>query len=55
MVEQNAREALAISDRAYLLVDGRNAHEQAGPEMLANPEVGRMFLGLDSADGEDGA
>ena len=48
MVEQNAREALAISDRGYLLVDGRNAYEDAGPEMLANPEVGRMFLGLDS-------
>ena len=53
MVEQNAREALAISDRAYVLVDGRNAHEQPGPEMLANPEVGRLFLGLDSIeDGE---
>ncbi len=55
MVEQNAREALAISDRAYLLVDGRNAHEQSGPEMLANPEVGRMFLGLDSAEEGSGA
>ena len=54
MVEQNAREALAISDRAYVLVDGRNAHEQPGPEMLANPEVGRLFLGLDAAD-EDAA
>ena len=54
MVEQNAREALAISDRAYVLVDGRNAHEQPGPEMLANPEVGRLFLGLDSIeDGDD--
>ena len=49
MVEQNAREALAISDRGYLLVDGRKAHEQPGPEMLANPDVGRMFLGLDAA------
>ena len=51
MVEQNAREALAISDRGYLLVDGRSAYEDAGPEMLANPEVGRMFLGLDSTGG----
>ena len=50
MVEQNAREALAISDRGYLLVDGRNAHEQPGPEMLANAEVGRMFLGLEGGD-----
>ena len=55
MVEQNAREALAISDRAYVLVDGRNAHEQPGPEMLANPEVGRLFLGLDPADMDDDA
>ena len=56
MVEQNAREALAISDRGYLLVDGRKAHEQPGPEMLANADVGRMFLGLDAAEaGADGA
>ena len=50
MVEQNAREALAISDRGYLLVDGRTVHEQSGPEMLANAEVGRMFLGLEGGD-----
>jgi ABC-type branched-subunit amino acid transport system ATPase component len=50
MIEQNAREALAISDRGYLLVDGRNAYEQTGAEMLANPEVGRMFLGLEEGE-----
>lgn len=50
IVEQNAREALAISDRGYLIVDGHNAHEQAGPQMLANAEVGRMFLGLENVD-----
>ena len=55
MVEQNAREALSISDRAYLLVDGQNAHEQPGPEMLANPEVGRLFLGLDAVEAESDA
>ena len=55
MVEQNAREALAISDRGYLLVVGRSAYEDTGPEMLANPEVGRMFLGLDSAGGDGAA
>ena len=54
MVEQNAREALAISDRGCLLVDGRKAHEQSGSEMLANPEVGRMFLGLEDGGLEDG-
>lgn len=50
MVEQNAREALAISDRGYVLVGGRNALEQSGAEMLANPEVGRLFLGRIDAD-----
>jgi ABC-type branched-subunit amino acid transport system ATPase component len=46
MVEQNAREALAISDRGIVLVAGGVALEQPGPEMLANPSVGRLFLGL---------
>lgn len=45
MVEQNAREALAISDRGYVMVGGRVALEQPGREMLENPEVGRLFLG----------
>jgi ABC-type branched-subunit amino acid transport system ATPase component len=45
MVEQNAREALAISDRGYVMVSGRVALEQSGREMLDNPEVGRLFLG----------
>lgn len=51
IVEQNAREALAIADRGYLIVDGRNAHEEPGPAMLRNPEVGRMFLGIEEAPG----
>ena len=50
MVEQNAREALAISDRGFLMVDGQRAHEEPGPAMLENPDVGRMFLGLDDAE-----
>ncbi len=45
MVEQNATEALAISDRGIAMAAGEVYIEQAGPEMLANPEVGRMFLG----------
>ncbi len=49
MVEQNATEALMISDRGYLLVAGRNVLEQDAAEMLANPEVGRLFLGRDDA------
>lgn len=45
MVEQNAKQALAIADRAYVLVDGQNRHDGTGAEMLADPEVARMFLG----------
>jgi branched-chain amino acid transport system ATP-binding protein len=45
MVEQNAKQALAIADRAYVLVDGANRHKGTGPELLADPEVARMFLG----------
>lgn len=45
MVEQNARQALAIADRAYVLVQGRNAHEGTGAALLADETVRRSFLG----------
>ncbi len=45
MVEQNAKQALGIADRAYVLVDGENRHEGTGPELLADREVARLFLG----------
>ncbi len=45
MVEQNAKQALAIAARGYILVDGRNRLEDTGPNLLANEEVGKMFLG----------
>jgi len=45
MVEQNARQALRIADRAYVLVGGRKAHEGTGAELLNNDEVRRAFLG----------
>ncbi|HYM68431.1 MAG TPA: ABC transporter ATP-binding protein [bacterium] len=45
MVEQNAREALAIADRAYILVDGRNSRSGPAAEMAGDPEVRRLFLG----------
>jgi len=45
MVEQNAREALAIAHRGYVLVMGRNRFEDSGPALAANPEVAHMFLG----------
>ena len=45
MVEQNARQALGIADRGYVLVDGRNRLEGTGSGLLADPDVGAMFLG----------
>ncbi|MEL6582328.1 MAG: ABC transporter ATP-binding protein [Pseudomonadota bacterium] len=45
MVEQNARQALHIADRGYVLVQGRNAYTDTGEALLADPEVRRTFLG----------
>ena len=45
MVEQNARQALKIADRGYVLVQGRNAYTGSGQELLADPEVRKSFLG----------
>lgn len=45
MVEQNARQALAIADRGFVLVQGRNAYTDTGAALLADPEVRRSFLG----------
>ncbi|MCY3567516.1 MAG: ATP-binding cassette domain-containing protein, partial [Chloroflexi bacterium] len=45
MVEQNARQALAIADRGFVLVTGENRHTDSGRALLANPEVRRSFLG----------
>jgi len=45
MVEQNARQALAIANRGYVLATGENRYEDSGPALLANPEVAEMFLG----------
>jgi branched-chain amino acid transport system ATP-binding protein len=45
MVEQNARQALDIADKGYVLVQGANAYTDTGKALLANPEVRRTFLG----------
>ena len=45
MVEQNAKQALAIADRGYVLVNGKNNREGSGNELLNNPEVRKSFLG----------
>lgn len=45
MVEQNARQALAIADRGYVLVQGANRFTSTGAALLENDEVRRTFLG----------
>ena len=45
MVEQNARQALTIADRGYVLVTGENRYTDTGEALLANPEVRQSFLG----------
>ncbi len=45
MVEQNAREALTIAHRAYILVDGRNHRDGSAAALAADPDIRRIFLG----------
>ena len=45
MVEQNAKQALNIADKGYVLVQGRNRYTDTGATLLADPEVRRAFLG----------
>jgi len=45
MVEQNARRALALSNRGYVLDMGRNAHEGPGAQLLLDPRVAELYLG----------
>ena len=45
MVEQNAKQALSIADRGYVLVNGKNSREGSGQDLLNNPEVRKSFLG----------
>ncbi len=45
MVEQNALEALNVSTRGYVLVNGAVAREGEGPKLAADPEIRRLFLG----------
>ena len=46
LVEQNVKTALEISDKAYLLASGRTMYEGPSRELLGNPELGRMYLGI---------
>ena len=45
MVEQNARQALEIADRGYVLVQGTNRFTDTGATLLADPDVRKSFLG----------
>jgi len=45
MVEQNANQALKISDRGYILVTGQNAYHGTGQELLNDQEIRKTFLG----------
>jgi branched-chain amino acid transport system ATP-binding protein len=45
MVEQNARRCLQVTDRAYVLDQGRNAYTGTGRELLADPNVIKLYLG----------
>ncbi len=45
MVEQNARQALSIADRGYVLATGKNRYSDSAENLLNNPEIATMFLG----------
>ena len=45
MVEQNARQALSIADKGYVMVQGSNRFIDTGAALLADPEVRKSFLG----------
>jgi len=45
MVEQNAKQALNIADKGYVLVQGRNRYTDTGAALMADPDVRKAFLG----------
>jgi ABC-type branched-subunit amino acid transport system ATPase component len=52
MVEQNARRALAMSHRGYVLDLGKNRFEGPGKELLEDPKVAELYLGGGRIDAE---
>ena len=48
VVEQNARAALKVSDRGYVLAEGREHMQGSADELLDNPEIGALYLGAKS-------
>jgi len=49
LVEQNARKALAMSDRGYVLEMGKDRYEGLGTDLLNDPKVGELYLGVTRA------
>ena len=45
MVEQNAKQALAIADKGFVLAAGQNRFTDTGAALLADPAVAKSFLG----------
>lgn len=45
IVEQNAKQSLSLSDRGYVLASGRNRFTDTGENLLANEEIGQLYLG----------
>jgi len=45
MVEQNAKKSLEMAHRGYVLANGQNRFEGTGGELLADPDVARLYLG----------
>lgn len=53
LVEQNARAALAIGDRAYILVEGQNRHEGAAATLWHDPVIAELYLGQRKAGAKE--
>jgi len=45
MVEQNAKQALAIAHKGFVLAGGQNSYTDTGQNLLNNPDVAKSFLG----------
>jgi len=50
LVEQNAKRALEIGDKAYLLVGGRNAFKGTAKELLSHQELAKLYLGMKTTE-----
>jgi neutral amino acid transport system ATP-binding protein len=54
MVEQNTRAALALSHRGYVLDLGQNRHEGRGRDLLDDPRIAELYLGVQESVGSEG-